>query len=520
MAHLSRNVACALALSLILAVTAGCGGGDKAGSAPAGGGKGSGPAQGSDAPRFASVDRGEIARIINASGKVRPVTLVQVGSEVSGRLVTINVDFNSEVKAGDLLAVIDPETFRNRVEEARASLEAARSQIAIREAALNQAEVTRAQAATERDRARALANENAISASRLETVERDFAVADSQVRSASAQLAAARSALRQSEVALQTAQINLARTEIRSPIDGVITQRKVDVGQTVQASFSAPELFQIADDLSRIQLEANIVESDVASLDAGDEVSFTVDAYPTERFTGTVTQLRLQPSVQQNIVIYTAIVEAPNEARRLLPGMTANMQITTERRPDVLRVPAAVERFRPSPEQVAAWEAAAGGPFTEDLLGWEETASRLTAIGVPPERQSAIKTELETATQALRDAIADPTQGFNRTPNLQRLNGQKRLVIAGALNPTELQALAQIVQAARASRSVQVWVKGTDGLVRPRDVAFGLSDGSFVEVSAGLQEGDSVVAGFGAPGQGAGPRGPGGPGRRPGGGRG
>ncbi len=220
-------------------------------------------------PISVAASTGQIAKIINASGKVRPKVIVQVGSEVSGRLMAVNVDFNSVVKKGDILAVINPDNFKNRVSQEQARVENAAAQIKVNEASLKRANVNLNQAKRSYERRNQLYAENAISKAQLEETEKSKLLAQADVELAQARLDAARSSMRQSQANLRTSKVDLSRTIIRAPIDGIIIERKVSSGQTVAASLSAPELFKIVNNLSKLQVDAAIVESDVSGLDAG-----------------------------------------------------------------------------------------------------------------------------------------------------------------------------------------------------------------------------------------------------------
>jgi len=293
---------------------------------------------------------GQITRVIGATGKIVPRNEIMVGSEVSGRILEVPVDFNSRVKTGQLLAVIDPTNFRNRVQQLEGRIRSARADIEVQQARIRSAEVTLAQAKLNETRRKNLFAKQAVSEAQMETAERDVGVARANLDLTKAQLTSQQASLAQVQAEMDTAKENLARTRISSPIDGVIIDRKIDPGQTVQASFNAPELFTIAADLSEIQVEARIVESDVAGLNPGDKAKFSVDAYPDRTIEGVVEQLRLKSVEQNNIVSYTAVVRAENPDGALMPGMTANLEITTDIRAGVSRLPVTAERFRPSPE--------------------------------------------------------------------------------------------------------------------------------------------------------------------------
>jgi HlyD family secretion protein len=287
-----------------------------------------------------AVTRGSIVSAIAATGTLEAVTTVQVGSQVSGTIQALNADFNSIVRKGQVIARLDPSLFQTQVDFARANLTSAQADV-------ERAQVALADAETKNVRARQLADKQLIPATDLEAADVTQRAADAQVRSAQAQLAQARASLTQAEV-------NLQKTVITAPIDGIVIGRSVDVGQTVAASLQAPTLFTLAADLSEMQVKTNIDESDLGNVRDGQPVTFRVDAYPTRTFTGTVTQVRLDPVVSQNVVTYAAIISAPNPALELKPGMTANVTIEVTRRDDVLRVPSAALRFRPTETTLTA----------------------------------------------------------------------------------------------------------------------------------------------------------------------
>ncbi len=286
------------------------------------------------------ISRGAIVTEIAATGTLEAVTTVQVGSQVSGTIQELNADFNSIVRKGQVLARLDPSLFQTQVDSQRANLTSA-------QADLQRAQVTQADAKVKASRAKELADKQLIPTTDLETAQVAALTADAQVRSAQAQLAQAKASLTQAEV-------NLQKTIITSPINGIVIARSVDVGQTVAASLQAPTIFSIAADLSQMQVKTNIDESDLGNVRDGQIVSFRVDAYPTKAFTGTVTQIRLDPVVAQNVVTYAAIISAPNPALELKPGMTANVTIEVSRKDNVLRVPMAALRFKPTASVLAA----------------------------------------------------------------------------------------------------------------------------------------------------------------------
>ena len=454
-----------------------------------------------------SVTRGEISKIINATGAVRPEKTVEVGSEISGKLLSVNVDFNSIVKEGDVLAEIDPENLRNRVEQNEAQVENRRSDISINMASIRRAEVNEAQAKRSMDRRQQLYAQDAISQAQLEETERALKLAEADVELAKARLEGAQSSLRQAEATLRTSRVELARTRIIAPIDGVVIERFVDPGQTVAASLNAPKLFTIAGDLSKIKVDAAIVEGDVSGLDAGDPVTFSVDAYPGTQFRGQVEQLRLISQNQNSIVTYTAVVVADNPDGRLMPGMTANLQITTNSKQGILRIPTMAERFRPTPDQIKAWQSDRKDEAEKDVD--PKARKRLTELGLTKSRIDEILARMTRETETLREQINDPSQVWRRVGRLKELRDIFDGIIKDELSSPQYQSYRQIVQSTSQVRDAQIWVKDGDKM-RQQEVGLGLSDGSFIEVFSGVSEGDKVVTGIGGgrgDGAGRGPRG-------------
>jgi HlyD family secretion protein len=284
----------------------------------------------------ARATRGDLAETVGATGQLQAVTTVQVGTQVSGTIQELNADFNSLVRKGQVLARLDPSLFQTQIEQARANLVRA-------EADLERLRVGLDDVRTKLSRARELWEKKLIAQTELEAAE----VA---VRSAEAQLRSQQAGVTQSRASLRQVQVNLQHTVIQSPIDGLVISRNVDVGQTVAASMSAPTLFLLAADLTKMQVLASLDESDVGRIRPGQTVRFRVDAYPTDEFLGTVTQVRLQPTTIQNVVTYQTVIDVPNPDLRLKPGMTANVNIEIARRADVLRVPNTALRFRPTAE--------------------------------------------------------------------------------------------------------------------------------------------------------------------------
>jgi HlyD family secretion protein len=304
----------------------------------------------SDAPvsfKIAKVDRGSIEQIVTATGQLNAVVTVLVGSQVSGIIQKLGADFNSEVQEGQIIAQIEPTRFKANLEQARAQQKNA-------EAAKAKARVSFEVAKREFERARELADKKVIGVAELDELQAKFDLGRVELQAADAQTAQARA-----QVGI--AQVDLERTTIRSPIDGTVLQRAVDVGQTVAASLSAPTLFTIAQDLAKMEVRAAIDESDVGKLKEGLEARFTVDAHPGREFVATIYQIRSNPNVAQNVVTYDAILRVDNPDGKLRPGMTASVRIVTEKRENVLRVPNVALRFKPPAEMVLANQAPGAG---------------------------------------------------------------------------------------------------------------------------------------------------------------
>jgi len=284
-------------------------------------------ADGKEAPtyRTATIERGSVKSTVSATGTLNAVKTIQVGTQVSGQIAAIYADYNAHVRKGQLLARIDPTLQNQAVEEAQAQLERALA--------------TMEQAQGDYTRSKQLYEWKAITASEFSAVQSNFSVKQADVKSA--------------RIALDRARQNLAYTNIYAPIDGVIVERNVDVGQTVAANFSTPQLFLIANDLFDMQILTLVDESDIGAIKTGQPVEFTVQAYPNETFTGTVQQVRLQSKTQDNVVNYTAVVAVHNTSGKLLPGMTATAQFLTGDAENVLMVPNSALRIKPTPAMFA-----------------------------------------------------------------------------------------------------------------------------------------------------------------------
>jgi HlyD family secretion protein len=311
--------------------------------------------------RLGKIEKGNLSAAISSSGALSALVTVQVGSQVSGQITEIKVDFNSPVKRDQVIARIDPETFETRLAQAEADLKAAesaaavaRGSLTVRQAELTKTKISHRQAQRDQDRKQALIKQGFLSPAEMDnvvattdTAQENRNLAEADLRVAQAQLESALASVSQRQAALKQARAELARTVIRSPVDGVVISRNVDVGQTVAASFQAPVLFTIAKDLSEMEVNIAVDEADVGRVAEGQKVRFTVDAFPGERFTGQVTQIRKSPQNNNNVVTYSVIARVANPDLKLLPGMTANARILTEERKAVLKVANEALRFRP-----------------------------------------------------------------------------------------------------------------------------------------------------------------------------
>jgi HlyD family secretion protein len=328
--------------------------------------------------KTAPVERGPLTAVATASGTLNPVVSVQVGSQVSGQLREVLVDFNSVVKKNQLIARIDPETFEYRVRQSEADLDAARAAVLVQEATaqarrtdIGRAQVNLAEAnrdlarkeelvarkfisPSERDKAEALARAQEQD---VKTLQAQLAVAEAQVQNAKA-------TVKQREAALAQARVDLDRTLIRAPIDGIVIKRTIEPGQTVAASLQAPELFVIAKNLEDMQVDTAIDESEIGRIRAGQPATFTVDAFPGRSFSGQVLQVRKAAQNVSNVITYTAVVSARNDDLSLLPGMTANVRIVTAQKDGVLKVANSALRFKPEApaEKVSRGDTPPGTP--------------------------------------------------------------------------------------------------------------------------------------------------------------
>ena len=324
---------------------------------------------------FDSVSRGDVVATVEATGTLQPVDTVEISTQVSGTIATLGTDFNQQVKRGQVLATLDPALFQTQIDQARATLLRLQSDV-------DRSQVQLEDAQLKLKRAEQLAAEQLLA-------QQDVDTARSTARVAATALTGAKAQFTQAQAALTQAQVNLSHTVITSPTDGIVLSRNVEVGQTVSAGLQAPTLFVIARDLTRLELQARVDESDIGGVKTGAAVSFTVDAYPRRQFNGTVRLVRLQPTTVQNVVTYTTIIDVPNDDAQLKPGMTSTVSIETARADNVLRVPAAALRFVPTDELlkefgggVAAADASAESGRRRAQTVWQLSNGHLEKIPV------------------------------------------------------------------------------------------------------------------------------------------
>ena len=445
------------------------------------------------------VETGEVAQIVSASGAVRALTTVEVGSQVSGQIITLNADFNTEVKQGDVIALIDPQTFETRVASTKADVQSADANLAVQKANIASSEANLAQAERDFARQQALYAQDAVAQSTLEDNERALAVAKANLDVSRAQLRTSEATLSQRKASLRSAQVDLERTIIRSPIDGVVISRNVDAGQTVAASFSAPVLFTIAQNLEDIRIDAAVVEADIGGINSGDAAVFTVDAYPDQKFEGTVEQVRLAAETLQNVVTYTVVIEAKNLLGRLLPGMTANVEITADKREGVLRISETAIRFRPpanGPEVLEVDGQAAGGRGGRGGRGGPPGGGRglqfLNNLDIDPKKKAAIEADFRKEITAVRESLGQRAQ-FDRNALRQRMQAASDKVLKRNLTEEEYKAVQVAINAQATVTRVEVYGEAEDGKLQKKSLVLGLQDGSYAEVIRGAEAGDKFV---------------------------
>ena len=418
--------------------------------------------------RTAPVERRKIAARVTASGTLEATVTVQIGAQVSGRVAKLSADYNSAVKKGQVIAKIDPQLFIAAVERERANFAAAKAGVVRAEAQQRDADLVL-------KRATSLTEQGLASAAELQTAQTNVAVAVAQTE-------VAKATLQQASAALNQAQVNLSYTDIISPIDGVVLSRSVDVGQTVASSLQAPVLFTIAEDLRKMQVHTSVAEGDVGRLQPGMETWFTVDAFPGQRFKGTIAQIRNAAQTVQNVVTYDAVIDVDNEDLRLRPGMTATTTIVFAERSDVLAIPNAAMRFKP-PAEIAS--AIASSRAASPAASLSVTAADGAPLAGSSPRPAGVG-------PGARPAGSGPGVGpAGRDPGERPAAGAPgERPAAGA--PAERPSRAPSGAPSEPSSRTVFVLRG--GRPESVDVKTGLSDGTLTEVVSGdLAEGDLVI---------------------------
>jgi HlyD family secretion protein len=403
--------------------------------------------------RTSKIERGDVKIIVTATGTLSADTTVQVGTQVSGVISKIFVDFNSVVRKGQVIAIIDTTFLAAAVVDAQATLYRNTVQVDL----------------TKRnfDRTKQLFDEKVMAQADYDQAYSDYQTAIAGSRSAKA--------------ALDRAKINLRYATIIAPVSGVVVSRNVDVGQTVAASFNTPTLFTIANDLTKMQVQASVDEADIGKIQQGQDVTFTVDAYEDRTFEGKVGQIRLQPTILQNVVNYTVIINVPNPDMKLLPGMTANLTVNIQEADSVLKIPASALHFNPPQDFLEKMQKELPDSIRKKMEHWMQPRGQKTG------QETAVRTESTGGAGA-----SGQVSGGNAAGRQGGFSGARR---TGGASPGGMQA-AQGQSWKKEKRSMGfIWVKKGDKLF-PERVRLGLSDGSFTEVNGrDLKEGDEVVTG-------------------------
>lgn len=478
--------------------------------------------------RTVKVERGALTASVSATGTLNAVVQVQVGSQVSGQIKEVLVDYNSEVKKGQLIARIDPETFEYRVRQAMADLDAARAQVltananvAAARAAVTRAEVNGAEARRDLDRKQMLVEKAFIAVSELDKARavhdaaaQDVRSQEAQVDVATAQAGSAQAAVKQREALLAQARIDLDRTGIRAPVDGIVIKRSIDAGQTVAASLQAPELFVIAKTLRDMQVDTSVDESEIGRVKVGQRATFTVDSFPGRSFSGEVLQVRKAALNVQNVITYIVVVSANNPELLLVPGMTANVRIVTEQRADVLKLPNAALRFKPAGFQESP--TAGGGAATHAAPAAGMSGGATGAGGQSRQLRERLETELaltaeqkpklEAAFAAMRDKFMAVRQApeAERAKLSERNRAELRERINEFLTPEQRKRYAEMMaeSAGRQPTRGRVFAPDDKRQPKPVNLRLGLSDGVSTEIiGVELKEGDEVIIGTQLAGQ-------------------
>ena len=417
--------------------------------------------------------------------------MVEVGSQLSGQIAEILADFNTKVITDQLIARIDPQTFGVRVKQAEADLKVAEANIAVSRASVSRAQANLRRAKLDYERQQPLVKKGSLPVTALDAARAALDISKAELEMARAQSRNSVASSEQRRASLQAASIDFERTQIRSPIDGVVIERNVDVGQTVAASLSSPTLFKIAKDLRQIQVEANVDEADIGNVKENNIVTFTVDAFPDLKFSGRVGQVRLAPMELQNVVTYTVIIVARNPGLKLLPGMTANVEIVTGKRADVKRIANEALRFRPPDTQLQV----SGDHFEQGNnrnRGGGALIQRLKKSGVKPENIEKINAAISTEVAKLRQQLQ--SGGIDREQFRAQIKLRRNHILASLLSKDQMNAFKKTAKDRSDSKSAEIWVENADGSLQRRKIRVGISDDHFTEVVSGkINLGEKVI---------------------------
>lgn len=448
----------------------------------------------------ANLSRGNIESVVNATGTLNPVVTVSVGSELSGTIVELNADFNSQVKKGDVIARLDDRTLRSKLLQNEADVSSAQAALAQQQTNIASSQATLNLNKVEYERLIPLVQRGVISRSELDKAKAAYEVSIAQLKQAQAQVTASKAQIQQKQALLQQTKLDLNRTEIRSPLNGLVIDRQVDIGQTVAASLSAPTLFKIAQDLSQMKIEADVDEADIGKIKEGQAVRFSVDAYPERKFNGSVEQVRKSSTVNNNVVTYKVIIKAANDDKALLPGMTANVDLITGLKENVLRVPNAALRFKPAAGEGASTER---NPSAGMAKRMQETFAKLN---LTPEQQKQVDTVVADFRADMEKARAASAMGPG--PNMREQMNSMRQKMTNALKGiltekqfTQYQEMMPAMGGGAGRRA-----EGTEGFTRgeiwllnngkpvSKRVRVGLANDEFSEVQGeGLDETSVVI---------------------------
>jgi HlyD family secretion protein len=440
------------------------------------------------APQYqaTTVSRGDITQAVTATGTLNPVVNVQVGSQISGIILALYADYNSPVTSNQIIARLDPATYQASVHSAEGDLANARASLEFAQ----------------------------LEARRSDELIAGKLISQSTYDQAVATLHQAEAQVKIKEAALESAKVNLERCTIYSPVDGTVISRSVDIGQTVAASLSAPVLFQIANDLTKMQIDAAVSEADIGTIEEGQTVNFTVDAFSDRRFTGRVRQIRNSPTTVQNVVTYDTVIEVSNPDLKLRPGMTANASLITAHRPDTLKIPNGALRFRPpepstnqtfiarmlskigvgnsaKPAATNAVQVAKSGDTNKTDVA-SNTEPPLTGNEPPEELMRRVR-EMRDRGEEIPPAVRAKMRELFQSGALQRGGGPGGGGPGGPPHPRPAQPAYRTIYLLTTNATTG------ESIAQPVRVRTGISDGSYTEITEGLKEGDSVITGVKLP---------------------